>query len=103
MARSGIRRLRPARAAQENPAPVEREQSQKDASHLRGLRIRESWSFGCACASAIGIGLLKDTYNLGFQFRKFHGEHDPLGVEDQVASLRQQVNVLAARPRASSA
>jgi hypothetical protein len=41
----------------------------------------------------LGIGLLKDTHNLSFQFREIHGEHRALRMEDQVASGRQLLNV----------
>jgi hypothetical protein len=37
--------------------------------------------------------LMKDTHNLGFKFRKFESEDDPAGMKDQIAALRQQVDV----------
>ena len=55
----------------------------------------EPRSFGCAGTCAFGIGLLKDTYNLGFQFREFHGEDDSLRMDDQIASCREQIHMVA--------
>ena len=36
---------------------------------------------------------MKDTYNLRLKFREIHGEHHASGVEDQVATLGQQIHM----------
>jgi len=59
------------------------------------LCLSKPWSVGCAGTCAFGISLLKDTYNLGFQFREFHGEDDSLRMKYQIASCGQQTCVLA--------
>jgi hypothetical protein len=40
-------------------------------------------------ASHLGSGLMKDTHNLSFKFRKFEGQQDAAGMEDEIATLGQ--------------
>ena len=49
------------------------------------------------CAHALSALPAKDTHNLGFEFREFHGEHRTMRMKDQVAPRRQQVKMTAQR------
>lgn len=88
-ARSGILHHLPARAARAKSS-VDKTRALPEGRVSSGEPCPgELSSFGCAGTSAFGIGLLKDTYNLGFQFREFHREHDSLRMKNEVASSRQ--------------
>src|SRR5271166_2843304 len=45
----------------------------------------------------LGVCLLKNTYNLGLQFREFRAQHDAARVQDQVEALGQQLHMAADR------
>ena len=46
-------------------------------------------------ARRLGVGLLKDTHNLGLEFREFDGEHRAARMQDQIEAQGQQVHMAA--------
>ena len=57
---------------------------------MTGRRNQAACDYG-----RFGMCLMKNTHNLRLKFRKFEGQDDSAWVKDQIASLRQQVDVAA--------
>src|SRR5262249_23415689 len=57
-----------------------------DAARFRGSRC---------VAGRLSMCLFKDTHDLGFEFREFHGEHHAARMEDEIAASGKKIDVAA--------
>ena len=95
LARSGIRPRLQASAGQAKSSDGRTRAWREGCVSSCELCFNSRGKASCVGPCPFSIGLLKDTYNLGFQFREFHCEHDSLRMEDQVTAGGQEIEVLA--------
>src|ERR1019366_4564909 len=92
-AQNGIPLRSPANVAPETASGGRTRAWPEECASSCGLCIAGALGYGEICAGLFSICLLKNTQNLRFQFRKFNREHRLMGMEDQVAADRQQLDM----------
>ena len=78
------------------PTAVEGDDGKQEARHDADVPGATGAARVCrALRTASASGLFKNTHNLRLKFRKFEGQHVAAGMEDEIETDRQQIDVAA--------